>query len=461
MRFYEDLNHISDNRLPQRNYYIPAGSARQIMLNGEWKFCFFENGDLFSEPQSWNKILVPSCWQLQGYESPNYSNINYPFPCDPPYVPDINPMGVYEREFSLSSREEHTYLVLEGVSSCAEVYLNGHYIGYTQGSHLQAEFELTDALQDGTNTLRIMVRKWCSGSYLEDQDFFRYHGIFRDVYLLQRPPHHIRDFDIKAGADGILHVKTDQQADMRLYDGDILLEEKKSCGDAEFVVLNPTLWNAEKPYLYTLELTCAGEVITQKIGFRDIAISDRYELLINGQSVKLKGVNHHDSTPDAGWCMTVEQQKQDLLLMKQIGINCIRTSHYPPAPEFLDLCDELGFYVILETDLEEHGILRRNPNVAYVYDTESGEWPCTQAEWKNSFLERMQRAYGRDKNHVSVIMWSTGNESGYGENHAAMIEWLRERDAVRLIHCEDASRSGEHSVVDVYSRMYPSCPEIV
>ena len=225
------------------------------------------------------------------------------------------------------------------------------------------------------------------------------------------------------------------------------------------LVEKPTLWNAENPYLHTVEMRCAGERIMQRVGFRDIGISDRFELCINHTPVKPKGVNHHDTSPKNGWCMTEEEWKRDVLLMKSLGINCVRTSHYPPHPEFLNLCDELGMYVMLETDLESHGVLRRNPNVEYCYDIDSLDWPCRRPEWKAAFLERMQRAYHRDKNHASVILWSTGNESGFGENQEAMIAWLKQQDDTRLIHCEDASRLGQPEKADLYSRMYPSLSE--
>ena len=460
VRFYEDLNHTGENRQPPRCYYIPEGAAKYRLLNGNWKFCYFEDGDRAGEPEKWSTIPVPSCWQLYGYDSPNYTNVNYPYPFDPPYVPDINPLGIYDRDFEYTGDLPCVYLVLEGVSSCAQVILNGHSIGYTQGSHLQAEFDLSAAVRPGTNTLRILVRKWCCGSYLEDQDFFRYNGIFRDVYLLERPQGHLTDIKITADSTGRLKVWTDRSTQVRLFDGEELLQEHQADGYIEMLVENPTLWNAEKPYLYTVELRCAGERIIQRVGFRDIGISDRLELCINHTPVKLKGVNHHDTSPQNGWCMTWEEWKRDVLLMKSLGINCVRTSHYPPHPEFLNLCDELGMYIMLETDLESHGVLRRNPNVEYCYDVESLDWPCRRPEWKAAFLERMQRAYHRDKNHASVVLWSTGNESGFGENQEAMIAWLKQQDDTRLIHCEDASRLGQPEKADIYSRMYPSLSEL-
>ncbi len=460
MRRYENPRQTSENRLPGRSWYIPAGSEL-IPLNGEWSFCYFENGDRAGEIGAWDKITVPSCWQLQGYGHPNYTNVNYPFPYDPPYVPDINPMGVYEREFTVENVANRHYFVFEGVSSVAELYINGAYVGFTQGSRLMAEFDISGYVRAGVNTARIYVRKWCCGSYLEDQDAFRYNGIFRDVYVLSRPEGHIFDLDIRTDGDTI-RVVADREYAASFYDGETLLGEVQSVGGrAAFAVERPRLWTAETPNLYTVKLACAGEVITRKIGFRTIAISPDYELLINGRAVKLKGVNHHDTHPTKGWTMSEADYVRDLELMKSLNINCVRTSHYPPPPKFLDSCDEMGFYVILETDIETHGILRRHANVEYRFDVESPDWLCVSPDWKGEFIERMARAYERDKIHSSIIMWSTGNESGFGENQHDMIEWIKARDTERLCHAEDASRKGTPDNTDVWSRMYPSIAEIV
>lgn len=459
MRLYENPLKTSENRLKARSWYIPEGSEL-CSLNGEWRFAYFENGDRAGEIEEWENIEVPSCWQLKGYDNPNYTNINYPYPCDPPYVPDINPVGIYERSFQLTDGSLDTYLALEGVSSHAEVYINGKYVGFTQGSRLFAEFNITDFVSSGTNTVRVCVRKWCCGSYLEDQDAFRYNGIFRDIYVLSRPHGHIFDLDIKAENNSII-CTADNAFTAELFDGDSLIGMQSSeNGSVTFKVDSPKLWTAEAPELYTVKFHAAGETITRKIGFRTIEISDDRELLINGVSVKLKGVNHHDTDPNKGWTMSEEDILRDLKLMKQLNINAIRTSHYPPCPKFLDFCDELGFYVILETDIETHGFLRRYANVGYSYDVESGDWPCVQPEWKKEFISRMERAYERDKIHTSIIMWSTGNESGYGENQHDMIEWLKSRDKVRLAHCQDASAKGTPDNTDVFSWMYPSVEQI-
>lgn len=455
MRHYENPLITSENRLPQRPYYIPEGKSEYLLLNGEWKFAFFPRDiDVPTSITQWDTIPVPSCWQLQGYDHPNYSNINYPYPCDPPYLPDENPCGVYEREFVLRSAWGRVYFVLEGVCSCAYVSVNGSYVGFTQGSHLQAEFDITPFIRAGVNLLRVKVLKWCCGSYLEDQDFIRFNGIFRDCYLLQRPDGHIVDVDVTTEGNRIL-VHVDHDADIAVYDQDEkCLGVKAASTDASFEIDSPVLWNAEKPYLYTVKLERNGEIITQKVGFRTIRVSDKCELLINGSPVKLHGVNHHDTDPHKGWCQTKEDLRRDLELMKKLNINCVRTSHYPPSPVFIEFCDVLGLYVILETDIETHGFLRRYANVSSHFDIESGDWPGTNPIWHKEHMERMERAVSRDKNHCSIIMWSTGNESGHGPNHIAMLQWLKERNDGRLRHCEDACRKGDYRNIDVISNMY-------
>ena len=455
MRIYEDILKTSENRLPQRAYYIPEGKAEYMLLNGQWRFAYYPcDIDVPEIITQWDNVPVPSCWQLLGYENPNYTNINYPYPCELPYVPDANPCGVYERDFELNSLWGRVYYVLEGVSSCAFVYVNGKYVGFTQGSHLQAEFDITEYVVPGVNTLRVKVLKWCCGSYLEDQDFFRFSGIFRDTYILQRPQDHITDVSVST-KDNTICIQADKQADVAVFNKEgncIASVTAQACAAIE--IPNAIWWNAEKPYLYTVKLSYNGEIITQKIGFRTVAISDKCELLINGVSVKLHGVNHHDTDPNNGWCQTNAQLRADLELMKKLNINCVRTSHYPPTPAFLEMCDEMGFYVILETDIETHGILRRYANVSYRFDVESEDWPGTNPSWKKEHLERMERAVNRDKNHCSIIMWSTGNESGHGPNHEAMIDWLHSLNDGRLVHCEDASRKGDYSRADVISNMY-------
>jgi len=472
MRKYEDLNCISENRMPQRAYYIPKNGC--TLLNGEWSFKFYECDYEESYTQKeWEKIEVPSCWQTKGYENPNYANVAYPYSYDPPFVPTKNPMGVYQREFAIEDPERMTYIVFEGVSSCLELYINGGFVGYSQGSHLQAEFDISEFVVKGTNTVTAKVRKWCSGSYLEDQDFFRFNGIFRDVYVLSRPRGHVKDIKIFT-EENVINIEMDGPSDISLFDPEgKLLAKEYAFGMAQFAVQNPIMWNAEKPYLYELLFEYEGEVISQKVGFVSYKIGKDNEFLVNGVEVKLKGVNHHDTHPEKGWTMNDEEIRHDLMLMKKLNINTVRTSHYPPSPKFLDMCDELGLYVMLETDLESHGIVFREKDYKGYDCVENPEsWLCEMPEWKASFVERMERAYNRDKNHCSIFSWSTGNESGHGENHLAMIEFIRANDPRRLVHCEDASRLSEDCKnikadvklyadrADVFSRMYESVEDV-
>lgn len=470
MKKIENLYVISENRMPQRAYYMPSGNTS---LNGIWNFKFFDADfeDDFIEKE-WGEIPVPSCWELYGYENPNYVNVSYPHPVAPPHVPVVNPMGVYERMFEITDTRRNTYIVFEGVSSCLELYINGIYVGYSQGSHMQAEFDITQYVDKGKNSVLVKVRKWCSGSYLEDQDSFRLHGIFRDVYILSRPTGHIKDIKILTDGNKI-KVEFEGSANIKLYDKEKLLSEQNSEDYAEFDIENPILWNAERPYLYELLFTYKDEVIRQKVGFVTYSISDKNEFLVNGVPVKLKGVNHHDTDKDKGWRMSEDDIIRDLTLMKKLNINTIRTSHYPPSPVFLELCDEMGFYVMLETDIETHGFTEREAGGCGYDCVNNPDWICNRPEWKESFVERQIRAYHRDKNHVSIFSWSTGNESGHGTNHIAMLEWLRQNDDKRLLHCEDASmeadfpeKYGQQSVenekrVDIHSRMYPSIEEIM
>ena len=466
MRFYENILKTSENRLPERAYFIPEGECDYVLLNGKWRFKYFEKDFYITEKiEKWDTIDVPSCWQLYGYDSPNYANVSFPFPCDPPYVPDDNPCGIYERDINILDTSKNTYFVLEGVASCAKITVNGQYVGFTEGNHLRAEFDLTDYVNKGTNTLRVYVYKWCCGSYLEDQDHFRFNGIFRDCYLLHRPKEHITDISVKTQNNNII-VETDKESIVSLFDANNELLFKKNGKKIVFNINNPIEWNAEKPYLYTVKAEFNGEIIKQKIGFRTIKISEKGELLINDTPIILKGVNHHDTDKNKGWYQTDEDLYNDLVLMKKLNINTIRTSHYPPTPRFLDMCDEMGFYVILEADVESHGFHNRystSGGHSSYYDVDSpdgADWPCNNPEWEKEHVERMKRSALLNKNHSSIIMWSTGNESGHGPNHIAMIKWLRTLNDERLIHCEDASRKGDFSNIDVVSQMYWSLERI-
>ena len=428
-----------------------------MLLNGKWQFRYFKRDiDCPDKIDEWDKADVPSCWQMTGYERPYYTNVNYPYPVDPPYVPDDNPVGVYKKIISVDNTmsKRENYIIFEGVSSCVELFVNGEYIGFSTVSHCMSEFKIP--LEEGENEIIAKVYKWCAGSYLEDQDFFRNNGIFRDVYILSREKGHLFDIEIAYDKSGIYY-----DGEYDVYD---LHGEKADLS-------NPILWNTEKPYLYTVIVKHSNEYIPFKIGLRTQSVSSKGELLINGISVKLKGVNHHDTHPYNGYAETYDELKNELLKMKELNINCIRTSHYPPAPCFLELCDELGFYVIDEADFETHGIANRNCNWGYDKDE---LWPCQNPVWRDAVLDRTVRLFERDKNYTCVIMWSLGNESNYGINIEEISEWIKMRQAEnqrlgRLIHYKNASveihgniDGGKYpDAPDVISRMYVSTEELI
>ena len=471
MKKYDDLSIVSENREVQRSYYIPfsdkddalkgviENSKQYYCLNGKWNFEYYESEldmpDSVSEIKYTSSLPIPSCWENYGYGQHCYSNQNYPFPYNPPYTLSPNPIGVYSREFEFDGKDS-LYVIFDGVSSYFELYINNQYVGLSRGSRLQAEFNITKHVVCGINTITVLVYTTNVGSYLEDQDHFRCHGIFRDVYLLKRPQKHIRDIYIKPQIDGKVDLEvtfsgTDNlPIDVYFYDSD------RNEVDA---IRNPILWSAENPVLYGVLIFCNGEYIYKSFGFRTIETSVKGELLINGVPIKLKGVNRHDSHPQTGWCVTLEDMINDIVIMKQHNINCIRTSHYPNAPRFVELCDKYGMYVISETDLETHGTECALGADSYCSANDISSNPV----WLESYLDRMVRMVERDKNATSIIMWSLGNEAQFGENHKKMSEWTKNRDSTRLIHYEGTAfpnRSyGEDqmdidSCVDVVSRMY-------
>ncbi|MBR5152814.1 MAG: glycoside hydrolase family 2 [Clostridia bacterium] len=465
MREYEDINKTSINREKQRSYYIPYDSPEKALkgdktaskfyrlLNGKWKFRYFSCEDEIPERiRRWDTIEVPSNWQILGYEKPCYTNINFPHPVDPPGVPDDNPVGIYRKTINIDKawQNRETYIVFEGVSSCLYLYVNDTFVGTSQGSRDQAEFNLTAYLKPGRNQLKVKVYKWCAGSYMEDQDCFRMSGIFRDVYLLSREKGHIRDIEITAD------TKTIQVSceNYEIFDADLKPAD----------LSHPVLWNAENPYLYTVLVRGRTEYIPIKVGMREFALSPDHEFLANGQSVKLKGVNHHDTYIHTGTVMSEEALRKDLQLMKELNINTIRMSHYPPTPEFLNMCDEMGFYVVDEADVECHGFATMH--TADHYGEYEDDWICNMPHWEPVFIDRVERMVERDKNHPCVFMWSIGNENYYMRNQKKMVQWLRARDKSRLVHSAEASirhfRKGTpgYEEVDVYSLMYPNVEEV-
>lgn len=489
-KYWEDLTVLEVNREAARSYYIPyrdvasadankrGRSPYYQTLNGSWKFQYYDNvrrvPDRFFEESNdvtaWDDLIVPSCWQVNGYDQLHYTNINYPFPCDPPFVPEENPAGLYVREFQLSESWDgkEKYIVFEGVNACFYLWMNGEFVGYSQGSRVPAEFNVSKYLRAGKNRIAVMVLKWCDGTYLEDQDLWRFSGIFRDVYLLSRSPKHIRDVFIKqelaadfkkanlvveidANGNGLLDVN------MQLLDRNgLVVAEKGSAIEKEGIIRleveNPVLWNAEQTNLYRLYVQAGEEVLRFTVGFRKVEIVDGI-FRINGQAIKLKGVNRHDSHPELGQTIPINHMIRDLKIMKQHNINTVRTSHYPNDPRFLDLCDEYGVYVVDEADLECHGIA-----IAENWANGAFHKLSVNEAWRSSFVERAVRMVERDKNHASIIMWSMGNESGYGANHQAMAEWTKQRDSSRPVHYEGAAPhyngSPDVECLDVESRMY-------
>jgi len=484
-KYWEDINVLQINREAPRAYYIPYASAEDASsksrgrspyyqtLNGQWKFSYKssvkEVNHRFFDPlldvSSWEDLIVPSCWQTNGYDQLQYTNINYPIPFDPPFVPNDNPAGLYVREFTIADawEDKSKYIVFEGVNSCFYLWINGEFAGYSQGSRMPAEFDISSYVRSGVNRMAVMVLKWCDGTYLEDQDLWRFSGIFRDVYLLGRDELHVRDVfnrtelavDFKKGivncevtAAGGLEI----QAILMDADGNTVDQTKKFIdgqGTLELTATLPVLWNAENPYLYRLYVSAGNEVLYFPLGFRKVGI-EQGVFKINGQAVKLKGVNRHDSHPVLGQTIPMNHMIKDLRLMKQHNINTIRTSHYPNDPRFLQLCDEYGFYVIGETDLECHGALNAGDY----------HWFTRNPQWEQAFVERVKRMVERDKNHPSVIIWSMGNESGYDVNHMAMARWTKARDSSRPIHYEGSdprhNGSPDTEVLDMESRMYAS-----
>ena len=445
-KHYEDLHLLHENTMPNRAYYIPASrkmkdlvehrenSDRFTLLNGNWKFryydsiydlqeAFYEDG---YDTSAYYRIPVPGCWQIHGYDHHQYTNTRYPFPMDPPYVPAENPCGAYVHNFEYQADKNapKAYLNFEGVDSCFYVWLNGSYVGYSQVSHSTSEFDITGFLKEGTNSLAVLVLKWCDGSYLEDQDKFRMSGIFRDVYLLKRPENCVYDYFLKTNiavegnkADismtAVCHG-ADIPVKVSVYDKAGALAAETKCvmnpGDNQklhLTVENPVLWNSENPYLYTVVIETEHEIITERLGIREIQIADGV-VQINGTNVKFRGVNRHDSDPVTGFVISLDQMKKDMLLMKQHNVNSIRTSHYPNAPQFYQLCDQYGFYVIDEADNESHG-----PAYIYMKDRSPEAWRARwnrpisdNPEFIEATVDRTQRMVERDKNRSSVICWS-------------------------------------------------------
>ena len=503
-RYYEDLSVLHENTMPARAYFIPASkrmdnlvehreeSDRMQLLNGTWKFNWVKDAD--SRPtdfwktgfndkkdydtENFDEIQVPSVWQMAGYDTHQYTNIRYPFPFDPPYVPQDIPCGTYAHTFVYHKDENapKAFLNFEGVDSCFYVWINGSYVGYSQVSHMTSEFDITDLLRDGENSIAVLVMKWCDGSYLEDQDKFRMSGIFRDVYILKRPKQAISDYHIKTRIEDML---AKVEIEMKFYSPlnvKISIEDRNGAvvalgsiaeeGTAVLEIASPELWNTENPYLYKLILETENEVIVDHIALRKIEIKDQV-IYLNGQKIKFRGVNRHDSDPVTGFTISLEQITTDLTLMKQHNFNAIRSSHYPNAPFFYEMCDKYGFMVIDEADIEAHGpfMIYRKEDTDYNRFKRWNEKIADDPVWEEAIVDRVKLMVERDKNRFCIVMWSMGNESAYGCNFEKALEWTKNFDPDRITQYESAryrnyDETYDYSNLDVYSRMYPALSEI-
>ena len=477
MKEFERFDRIGTT--PHRSYYIPfapddtvatkygiidrTSSSRFLSLDGVWQIKQLENVEAFDVNETLvESIPVPSCVQMHGYDQIQYLNVRYPFPVMLPHIPYENPCWHYRRTFDLEKKQgERYYLNFEGVDSAFYLYLNGQFQGYSQISHATSEFDITELVVNGENTVDVLVLKWCVSTYLECQDKFRFSGIFRNVYLLTRPEHHITDYKIEttcSGTDGILTFQNESDVDITLA-----LEENcifvPAGESAELTISEVKVWSAETPNLYPLKLYANDETIIEYVGFRTVSI-DGNVFQINGKPVKLKGVNRHDFNCETGATVCLDDLVQDIRLMKELNVNAVRTSHYPNSPEFYLLCDAFGIYVMDEADLEMHGACAR----AGGYETEFWKEYAENEFFEPGITDRHMALVERDKNRPSVIIWSLGNESSFGKAFFKGAAYIKDRDRTRPIHYEGLQNADPSyyytELVDLVSMMYPSFQKI-
>lgn len=475
-------------KMDGRAYFIPYADRKTLekqdalteryessivtVLSGEWNFKYYEKlsrlpANIDTQQITFDKIKVPSTWQRTGYEPPYYINTRYEFPFDYPNVPEEMSAGVYTKSFNVKKGTAHTVLSFLGVCSCVTLYVNGRYVGYSEGSHNSAEFSLDGFVTEGENEFLAIVTKWCNGTYLECQDMFRENGIFRDVLLYEYGGEYVLDYAVKTKKNAdrydlslAVDVCADNYAGLDISaelvkDGKTVISDSKKASERtefSFPSLSVKEWSAEKPELYQLFITLkkGGDtvmVIRQRVGFKTVKI-DGELFFFNGAKIKFKGVNHHDSQEDNGYVMAAEDLLKDVRLMKEYNVNAVRTSHYPPDPVFLDLCDEYGLYVIDEADIESHG-------TQFTLDLTPTNKPnilSNDKAWLPRFMDRVKRMFDRDKNHPSVTMWSLGNESGGWKNQDKCYDYLKTVTDIP-VHYEAVIRT-PRTGYDVVSEMY-------
>ena len=476
MKEFEKFDRIGTT--PHRSYYIPfaetdkAGeiygivdrttSSRFMSLDGIWQIKAHEKVEDFVLNETLDsEIPVPACVQIHGYDYIQYINVRYPFPVLFPNVAENNPCWHYRRTFNLDKKQgEKYYLNFEGVDCAFYLYINGEFKGYSQISHATSEFDITALALNGQNTIDVLVLKWSVSSYLECQDKFRFSGIYRNVYLLTRPEKHITDYKIEtafSGSTGILTFKNESKVDITLnFEGQTAIAKEGET--VELKAENVKIWSAEEPNLYNLELFANGEKIIEKVGFRTVSIEGKV-FKINGEHIKLKGVNRHDFNPVTAATVSLDNLVEDLTLMKSLNVNAVRTSHYPNRPEFYLLCDVLGLYVMDEADVEMHG------SAFYEGVEDFALWAgyAEDERFTEGIFDRDVALVERDKNRPCVIIWSLGNESSFGKAFIPGAKYIKGRDS-RPVHYESLQNADEKyyytDLVDMVSMMYPDCAKI-